>query len=95
MVFCIEERLGLRECRVDVDPAHAHGAGELLRGETGVEEPVVDGVDGVFGGGEGLRDLLGSPMFAEVGGFGVGDGHDVLLGRVLAVIIKRIEHGCE
>jgi len=79
VVLCIKQCFGLRESGVDVDPAHGDGAGELGGGEAGVEEPVVYSVDGVGRGGEGGGDLGGGPVLAVGGGFGVGDGHDVLL----------------
>lgn len=67
VVLGLENRLELPNSRLEVDPALALGSGDLVGGNTRLDQPALDGVDGVLIGSEELNNLILGIVLAIVG----------------------------
>jgi hypothetical protein len=72
-ILGLQEAFGLLYGGVEFYPGSVVGESDSLGVETGLDEPVADGGDGVVGGLEGVCDARGGPVIAVVRGSGVGD----------------------
>jgi hypothetical protein len=66
VVLCMQQSFGLFRCRFESEPGFIVGQGWAL--DTGIQQPLPDGVDRGVCRLEGFDHLLGRPVLAEVWG---------------------------